>query len=190
MDACLLSPFSYVQLFVTLWTITHQRTVDPLSMGFSSQEYWSGLPFPSPEYLPNPGIEPTSPALQADSLPAEPLEKPRPTLGRESSARMRHSGSGSFGSLQATCSHWGLTHFWALLLLELLTLLVLLAGPFWNTLEHSSQSLPASSPTPEMSGWKCGLYSRSRTCSPLEGRLWTNPGQPTGRRPEMVLHAC
>ena len=136
------------------------------------------------------GIEPRSPALQADSLPAEPLEKPRPTLGRESSARMRHSGSGSFGSLQATCSHWGLTHFWALLLLELLTLLVLLAGPFWNTLEHSSQSLPASSPTPEMSGWKCGMYSRSRTCSPLEGRLWTQPGQPTGRRPEMVLHAC
>ena len=43
----------------------------PLSMGFSRQEYWSGLPFPSPGYLPNPGIEPWSPALQADSLPSE-----------------------------------------------------------------------------------------------------------------------
>ena len=43
----------------------------PLSMGFSRQEYWSGLPFPSPEDLPNPGIEPGSPALQADSLPFE-----------------------------------------------------------------------------------------------------------------------
>ena len=40
----------------------------PLSMGFSRQEYWNGLPFPSPEALPNPGIEPRSPALQADSL--------------------------------------------------------------------------------------------------------------------------
>ena len=43
----------------------------PLSMGFSRQEYWSGLPFPSPKDLPNPGIEPRSPALQADSLPFE-----------------------------------------------------------------------------------------------------------------------
>ena len=41
-------------------------------MGFSRQEYWSGLPFPSPEDLPNPGIEPRSPALQADTLPSEP----------------------------------------------------------------------------------------------------------------------
>ena len=43
----------------------------PLSMGFSRQEYWSGLPFPSPEDLPDPGIEPRSPALHGDSLPAE-----------------------------------------------------------------------------------------------------------------------
>ena len=43
----------------------------PLSMGFSRQEYWRGVPFPSPEALPNPGIEPRSPALQADSLPFE-----------------------------------------------------------------------------------------------------------------------
>ena len=49
-------------------------------MGFSRQEHWSGLPFPSPGDLPNPGIEPTSlgsPELQADSLPSEPLGKPR-----------------------------------------------------------------------------------------------------------------
>ena len=61
-----LSRFSHVQLFVTPWTIAHQA---PLSMGFSRQEYWSGLPFPPPGGLPNPGIEPRSPALQADSLP-------------------------------------------------------------------------------------------------------------------------
>ena len=50
----------------TPWTVTRQT---PLSMGFSRQEYWSGLPFPSPEDLPDPGIEPRSPGLQADSLP-------------------------------------------------------------------------------------------------------------------------
>ena len=48
----------------------------PLCMGFSRQEYWSGLPFPSPGNLPNPGIKPWSPALQADSLPSEPPGKP------------------------------------------------------------------------------------------------------------------
>ena len=58
--ACMLSP---VQLFVTPWTVAHQA---PLSMGFSRQEYWSGLPFPPPGDLPDPGIKPaslTSPAL-------------------------------------------------------------------------------------------------------------------------------
>ena len=64
---CVLSHFSYVQLFVTPWTVAHQA---PLSMGFSRQGYWSGLPFPSPGDLPNPGIKPGSPALQADLLPS------------------------------------------------------------------------------------------------------------------------
>ena len=61
----------------TSWTVAHQAS---LSMGFSRQQYWSGLPFPSPGDLPNPGIEPTSPgspALQVDSLPTEPPKKPR-----------------------------------------------------------------------------------------------------------------
>ena len=51
---------SRVQLFATLWTVAHQA---PLSMGFSRQEYWSGLPFPFPGDLPDPGMEPRSPAL-------------------------------------------------------------------------------------------------------------------------------
>ena len=51
------------------WTVDHQA---PLSMEFSRQEYWSGLPCPPPEDLPNPGIKPKSPALQTDSLPSEP----------------------------------------------------------------------------------------------------------------------
>ena len=65
---------SRVRLFATPWTVAHQA---PLSMGFSRQEYWSGLPFPSPGDLPDPGIEPRSPALQADALPSEPPGKPQ-----------------------------------------------------------------------------------------------------------------
>ena len=60
---------SRIRLFATPWTVAHQA---PLSMGFSRQEYWSGLPFPSPGGLPNPGIEPRSPTLQADALTSEP----------------------------------------------------------------------------------------------------------------------
>ena len=56
----------------TPWTVAYQA---PLSMGFSRQAYWSGLPFPSPGDLPNPGIKPGSPALQADTLPSEPPGK-------------------------------------------------------------------------------------------------------------------
>ena len=58
---------------VILWTVACQSL---LSMGFSRQEYWSGLPFPSPGDLPDPGIEPGSSALQADSLPSKPPGKP------------------------------------------------------------------------------------------------------------------
>ena len=57
---------------VTPWTVAY---LAPLSMGFSRQEYWSGLPFPSPGDLPDPGIEPGSPALQTDALPSEPPGK-------------------------------------------------------------------------------------------------------------------
>ena len=57
----------------TPWTVAYQ---DPPSMGLSRQEYWSGLPFSSPGDPPDPGIEPGSPALQADSLPSEPPGKP------------------------------------------------------------------------------------------------------------------
>ena len=62
---------SHVRLFVTSWTLQ--------PMEFSRPEYWSGLPFPSLGDLPNPGIEPTAPELQVDSLPAEPQGKPKNT---------------------------------------------------------------------------------------------------------------
>ena len=58
---------------MTLWAVAHQA---PLSMRFPRQEYWSGLAFPSPGYLPDPGIEPASPAWQADSLSLSLLGSP------------------------------------------------------------------------------------------------------------------
>ena len=79
--ACVLSCFSCVQLFVTLWTVALQA---PLSMGFSQSKYWSGLPCPSPGDLPNAGIEPMSPvaleSLLSEFFTAEPLGKPKSTV--------------------------------------------------------------------------------------------------------------
>ena len=70
---CVMKLLSRVQLFASLCTVAYQA---PPSMGFSRLEYWSGLPFPSPGNLPNPGIEPGSPAFQADTLTSEPPRKP------------------------------------------------------------------------------------------------------------------
>ena len=64
---------SRVPLFATPRTVAHQASP---SMGFSRQEYWSGLPFPSPGDLPDPGIKPRSPTLEADTLTSEPPGKP------------------------------------------------------------------------------------------------------------------
>ena len=93
----------------TPWTLAHQAS---LSMGFSRQEYWSGLPYPPPGDLPNPEIKPRSPALQAHSLPAEPPGKPKNT------------GVGSRSLLQQIFltqeSNQGLLHYrWTLLPAEL-----------------------------------------------------------------------
>ena len=62
---------SHIRLFATPWTVAYQASP---SMGFSRQEYWSGLPCPSPGDLPDPGIEPGSPTLEADTLTSEPLK--------------------------------------------------------------------------------------------------------------------
>ena len=64
---------SCVRLFATPWTVAYQASP---SMGFSRQEYWSALPFPSPGDLPDAGIEPGSPVLEADALTSEPPGKP------------------------------------------------------------------------------------------------------------------
>ena len=69
MHACMLNRFSHVQLFETLWIVAHKA---PLSMGFSKQEYWSGLPCSPLGDLPNPRVKlasPMTPVLEADSLP-------------------------------------------------------------------------------------------------------------------------
>ena len=76
---------------MTPWTVAHRA---PLSMGFSRQEYWSGLPCPSPGDLPNPGVESRSPALQVDSLLSETLGKPKNT------------GVGSLSLLQGIVPTW------------------------------------------------------------------------------------
>ena len=80
---------SRVQLFATLWTIAYQA---PSSMGFSRQEHWSGLPFPSPGDLPDPEVKPESLALQADAITSEPPGK----LLRIS--ELKWTGMGEFNS--------------------------------------------------------------------------------------------
>ena len=90
---------SHVQLFVIPWPVACQA---PLSMGFSRQKYWSRLPCPPPGDLPNPGIEPRSPASWADALLSELSGKPKNT------------GVGSLSLLQGIFpiqeSNWGLLH--------------------------------------------------------------------------------
>ena len=84
--------------FVTAWTAAYQA---PLTLGFSRQEYLSGLPCPPPGDLPNPGIEPGSPALRVDSLPSEPSGKPKNVgvggypFSRESSQPKNRTGVSS-----------------------------------------------------------------------------------------------
>ena len=74
---CVLSSCSHVRFFVTQWTVAHQAT---LSMGFSRQEYWSGLPCPPLGDLLDPGMEPASPTLAGGSLPSVPPRKPKGSL--------------------------------------------------------------------------------------------------------------
>ena len=95
---------SRVQLFATQCTVAYQA---PLPAGFSRQECWSGLPFPSPGDLPYTGIEPRSPALQADALPSEP-PTPRPRLGWRPRGATPHPRSGSCtgaGGLRGATPH-------------------------------------------------------------------------------------
>ena len=80
---------------MTPWTVAYQA---PRSMEFSRQEYWSGMPLPSPGDLPNPGIEPGSPTLQADALLSEPP-------GKRTLYKMKKSQR---ASLERSCMSWSL----------------------------------------------------------------------------------
>ena len=99
---------SCVWLFATPWTVAYQA---PPSMGFSRQEYWSELPLPSPGDLPDPGIEPWSPALQADSLPSELPGKPNHShihhfvIEHRVSNRALSSGKAKINEIYFLC--WG-----------------------------------------------------------------------------------
>ena len=95
--------FSHVQLFATPWTVVHQA---PPSMEFSRQEYWSGLPFPSPGDLPKLGIEPGSPALQADALPSEPPGKPMNSMERQKDMTLKGEIPSSVGDQYAIGEEW------------------------------------------------------------------------------------
>ena len=95
---------SRVQLFAIPWTVAYQAS----SMGFSRQEYWSGLPFPSPGNLPDPGIKPRSPALQADVLLSEPPGKPPHPLPRRKKNIYIYISFKSPLHFLFTTKHWGI----------------------------------------------------------------------------------
>ena len=125
---CACSVAQSVRLFVTPWTVAQQG---PLSMGFSRQEYWSGLPWPPPGDLPNPGIKPKCLALQADSLLSEPPGKhleekwQRTKYMRDENARqliinhtwkVREKKSQHWQLLQLYWQHEDSSHCWLFLL--------------------------------------------------------------------------
>ena len=126
---------SVVSDSATPWTVSYQ---DPPSMGFSRQECWSGLPFPSPGDLPNPGIEAGSPALRADALPSEPPRKSPPRGPYLSPNSLK------------TCGLLGSSR---LLIVQLLLLDMIKSSQVMETLllpcrAHPSSSLPPASHFP------------------------------------------
>ena len=99
---------SLVRLSATPWTVDYQA---PPSMRFSRQEYWNGLPFPSPVDLSNPGIEPRSPALQADALPSKPPGKPikwEVFLFCFADEKTEAQGGEGIGQREQGCGAWSL----------------------------------------------------------------------------------
>ena len=95
---------SRLRLFETLWPVAHQA---PSSMGFSRQEYWSGLPYHSPGDLPDPGIKPGSPTLEADSFQSEPPGKRKGKVTQSCPTLCDPMGFRVHGILQARILVWG-----------------------------------------------------------------------------------
>ena len=98
---------SRVRLFVTPWTIAYQA---PPSLGFSRLEYWSGLPFPSPGDLPNPGIEPGSPTFQADALTSEPPGKSEALHKNHRAQGVQISSVQSLSHVRLFATSWTAAH--------------------------------------------------------------------------------
>ena len=112
--------YSCVQLFTTPWIIACQA---PLSVEFSRQEYWSGLPFLSPEDLPDPRIEPRSPTMQTYCLPSEPPGKPPAIFWSSKNWRVLTRillFSFSLHRIQSFCIQWAIKNFYIVLYRELL----------------------------------------------------------------------
>ena len=103
---------SHVLLLVTPWTVAYKAL---LSMEFSRQEYWSGLPFPSPGDLPHPGTEPRSTTLQADALPSEPPGKPNYGGGTEDNGDHLQKFPCSAPSSRPPLTHTSATDSWTLI---------------------------------------------------------------------------
>ena len=105
---------SCVWLFATSWTVAHQAS---LSVGFPRQEYWSGLPFPSSGDLPDPGIEPRSPKLQADALLSEPPERhntQQKMINQDIGVLMLHSKREAPSFVNQGFPHlWWMIAFWS-----------------------------------------------------------------------------
>ena len=95
---------SHVQLFAIPWTVACQA---PLSMEFSRQEYWSGLPVPSPEDLPDPGIKPKSPALQADKITLLIISRAWTWEDCVRANRIGRPLRSASRRILITCEHWG-----------------------------------------------------------------------------------
>ena len=157
---------SPVQLFMTLWTIAYQNRP---SVGFSRQEYWSGLPSLSPEDLPNPGIKPRSPSLQADALTSEPPGKPPfigtyPFIGRwlfivvppgKSQWRFQFSSVQSISRVWLFETPWTATHQASLSITNSQSLTKLMSIESVMPSSHSYPLLSPSTPAINLSQHQC-----------------------------------
>ena len=156
---------------MTLWTVTHQV---PLSVEFSRPEYWSGLLFPPPGDLPDPGIEPRSPALQADSLPFEPpgklasAQKTNEKLLASAYASFQTVPSTSFMTFPPFLGRAGVTE------LGKMTGQIRLVAGWRHSSSASLTSTWASACPSSMCCSRCScVHGRSLSCVPLFATPWT-----------------
>ena len=166
---------SRVRLFATPWTIAYQA---PPSMGFSRQDCWSGLPFPSPGDLPDPGIEPGSPTLQADALPSEPPGSLFPFNVDQGILFLSHptpvcsSPVGTQASTDLIVSGFLSAFFCSV---QLLSRVQLFVTP-WTAARQASLSITKSRSLPRLMSFKSVMPSNHLIlCRPFSSRLQSFP---------------